>query len=158
MDLIFSDLPFVVVYVDDILVFSRNHDDHQQHLRQVLSLMAKNGLVARIDKCVFGATQEEFLGHHVSGDGLQPLAGKVSAVKNFPRPTSVKQVQEYTGMLNYYHRFIPNAAEIIAPLYELTSRKKSEFHWSEAHETAFKASKRRAARPPRSSLPGATRH
>jgi cleavage and polyadenylation specificity factor subunit 1 len=141
MDLIFSDLPFVAVYVDDLLIFSRNPDDHQEHLRQVLTLMAKNGLVARVDKCVFGAPQVDFLGHHVSADGIRPLPEKVAAVRDFPRPTSVKQVQEYTGMLNYYHRFIQKAAEIIAPLYELTSRKKADFEWTEEHEAAFTSSK-----------------
>jgi cleavage and polyadenylation specificity factor subunit 1 len=142
MDLIFSDLPFVIVYVDDILVFSRNHDDHKRHLRQVLQLMSKNGLVARLDKCVLGSSEVEFLGHHVSAAGLHPLQDKVSAVEKFPRPTCVKQVQEFTGMLNYYHRFIPKAADILAPLYDLTSKKKKgEFHWTNEHENAFNAAK-----------------
>lgn len=143
MDLIFNDLPFVIVYVDDILVFSRNEEDHKRHLRQVLRLMSENGLVARPDKCVLGASEVEFLGHHVSAAGLRPLADKVSAVKDFPRPSCVKQVQEFTGMMNYYHRFISHAADILAPLYNLTSpkKKKGVFEWTNEHESAFISAK-----------------
>ena len=141
MDQNFGDLPFVLVYVDDVLIFSPNPQDHQQHVRQVLNLMEKNGLVARMDKCLFGTDEIDFLGHHVTPQGISPLKTKVSAVQDFPRPTSVKQVQEFTGMINYYHRFVPKAAEILRPLYELTSRKQKDFIWTQTHEDSFIASK-----------------
>ena len=140
MDRIFGELPFVTVYVDDILIFSKNATDHSNHLKQVLTLLLRNGLVARLDKCSFGVPEVDFLGHHISAAGISPLEEKVAAVKKFPRPTSVKKVQEYVGLLNYYHRFIPHAAKLISPLYELTSRKK-DFQWTETHEAAFVAGK-----------------
>ena len=140
MDRIFGELPFVTVYVDDILVFSKNAADHGNHLNRVLKLLHDNGLIARRDKCSFGVPEIDFLGHHISVSGKLPLEEKVAVMQQFPRPTSVKKVQEFVGLLNYYHRFIPHAAKLISPLYELTSKKK-EFTWTDTHEAAFVAGK-----------------
>lgn len=139
MDQIFGDLSFVIVYVDDILIFSKDIDTHRQQLRHVLEIMKDNALVARPDKCVFCVDSVDFLGHHINADGIRPLDTKVAAVSNFPRPTSVKAVQEFTGLLNYYHRFIPGAAQTMAPLYEAISKKK--FEWDERLEAAFTSAK-----------------
>jgi cleavage and polyadenylation specificity factor subunit 1 len=139
MDQIFGDLPFMLIYVDDLLIFSKNAEDHRHHLEKVLQLMSDNGLVARLDKCVFGVDSVEFLGHHINADGIRPLDSKVSAVRDFPRPSSIKAVQEFTGLINYYHRFIPRAAHIMAPLYDAISRE--DFVWTDAHDVAFQAAK-----------------
>ena len=138
MDQIFGHLPYCRVYIDDILVASENHREHREHLQSVLELLRKNGLVIRRDKCVFGASTVEFLGHDISGDGIRPLPSKVDAVNRFPRPTTVKQLQEFLGMINYYHRFIPNAAGILTPLYHLSSAKQKQLReWNQTHEHAF---------------------
>ena len=142
MDQIFGHLPYCRVYIDDILVASENHGEHREHLQSVLELLRKNGLVIRRDKCVFGASTVEFLGHDISGDGIRPLPSKVDAVNRFPRPTTVKQLQEFLGMINYYHRFIPNAAGILTPLYHLSSAKQKQLgEWNQTHEHAFTSAK-----------------
>ena len=142
MDQIFGHLPYCRVYIDDILVASENHREHREHLQSVLELLRKNGLVIRRDKCVFGASTAEFLDHDISGDGIRPLPSKVDAVNRFPRPTTVKQLQEFLGMINYYHRFIPNAAGILTPLYHLSSAKQKQLgEWNQTHEHAFTSAK-----------------
>ena len=142
MDQIFGHLPYCKVYIDDILIASENHREHRDHLRSVLELLHINGLVIRKDKCVFGASAIDFLGHDISGDGIRPLPSKVDAVSKFPKPTTVKQLQEFLGMINYYHRFIHNAAGILSPLYRLSSTKHKELKgWTAAHEHSFLAAK-----------------
>ena len=113
MDSIFCDVPFCVVFVDDILIFSKSCEDHVVHLRVVLQLLRDNGLIVRPDKCVFGAEAVDFLGHRVSAAGVSPLASKVAAVREFPRPESIKSLQVFLGMVNWYHRRIPHAGDIL---------------------------------------------
>ena len=142
MDQLLGHLPFCRVYIDDILISSESHREHREHLRSVLEVLHSNGLVTRRDKCIFGASTIEFLGHDISGDGIRPLSSKVEAVNRFPRPTTVKQLQEFLGMINYYHRFIPNAAEILLPLYHLSSSKQKELEaWTPTHEHSFISAK-----------------
>ena len=146
MDQIFGHLPYCKVYIDDILIASENHREHRVHLQSVLQLLHINGLVIRRDKCVFGASTIDFLGHDISRDGIRPLPSKVDAVNKFPKPTTVKQLQEFLGMINYYHRFIPSAADILSPLYRLSSSKQKELEgWTPAHEHSFIAAKKALA-------------
>ena len=141
MDTLFGCVPFCIVYVDDILIFSKNHDEHKQHLRVVLQILQENGLVVRPDKCQFGATSIDFLGHKIDADGIHPLEKKVEAVKNFPTPLTTKSLQEYLGLLNYYHRFVPHVAGIVKPLYDALSGKNKSLKWGHEQEHAFVASK-----------------
>ena len=142
MDQLLGHLPFCRVYIDDILIFSESHREYREHLRSVLEVLHSNGLVTLRDNCIFGASTIEFLGHDISGDGIRPLSSKVEAVNRFPRPTTVKQLQEFLGMINYYHRFIPNAAEILLPLYHLSSSKQKELEaWTPTHEHSFISAK-----------------
>ena len=104
------------MYIDDILVASENHKEHREHHQAVLEVLHSNGLVTRRDKCIFGAPTIEFLGHDVSDDGIRRLSSKVDAVSRFLRPTTVKQLLEFLGMINYYHRLIHNVAEFLHPL------------------------------------------
>jgi Reverse transcriptase (RNA-dependent DNA polymerase) len=90
MDRIFFDLPFAFIYLDDLLVASRDMQEHRRHLRQVLQRLQDNGLVLNVDKCQFGLPALEFLGHTVSASGIAPLPARVEAIKAFPRPATVK--------------------------------------------------------------------
>lgn len=141
MDGILGDLPFCVCYVDDILVFSSSKKDHLQHLQVVLDRLQQNGLVVKYDKCTFGAQEVEFLGHHLSARGVAPLPVKVEAVKEFPTPSTVKNLQEFLGMVNFYHRFIPHVAAILAPLYEALKGKPKKLLWGPHQEEAFNKAK-----------------
>ena len=100
-----------------MLIFSEDIHQHEQHLRQVLSLLQQNGLIVRQDKCVFAAPVVEFLGHEISGDGIRPLSSKVKAIQDYPTLTTIKELQTFLGMVNYYHRFLPMAASKMASLY-----------------------------------------
>ena len=108
----------------------------------------------RRDKCVFRASAIDFLGHDISGDGTTPLPSKMDTVNKFPKPTTVKQLQEFLGMINYYHRFIPNAAEILSPLYCLSATKQKELEgWTPDHEHSFLAAKEALAQAATLAIP-----
>ena len=106
MDSILGDLPFCVVYVDDILIFSNSHEEHAYHLRTVLRLLQENDFVVRPDKCVFGAEEIDFLGHRVSSDGVSPLASKVTAVRRFPRPQSLSLYFDLHPIISFTVRYL----------------------------------------------------
>ena len=141
MDDLLGDLPFCVAYIDDILIFSASPAEHLRHLRTVLDRLQTAGLVLRHDKCVFGAKEVNFLGHRISSKGVLPLPSKVSAVASFPVPSSVKSLQEFVGMVNYYHRFIPHIASTMAPLYAVLKGKPKSLTWGPTQEAAFQAAK-----------------
>ena len=136
MDMIFGEYPNVVVYIDDILVFSDNHDDHAKHLRDIFQLCRENGLVLHSNKCVLGAPEVEFLSHNVSSAGIIPPDHKVKAVKDFPTPTDIKSLQRFLGMVNYFRRFIHKHSEIAEPLVQVIRDKK--FSWGSDQQTAFR--------------------
>ena len=142
IDTVLGDLPFCVAYVDDILVFSSTPEEHWRHLQLVLERLQTAGLVLRHDKCVFGTKEIDFLGHHISHKGVLPLQEKVAAVRAFPTPTTVKALQEFVGMVNYYHRFLPHIASTMAPLYAALAGKPKTLTWTPAHAAAFDNAKR----------------
>ena len=141
MDGILGDLDFCVCYVDDILVFSKDKAQHLQHLRTVLKRLQDNGLILKPDKCDFGTNSVTFLGHEISPSGVKPLQSKVDAVQKFPTPSTVKQLQEYLGMVNFYHRFLPNIANTLTPLYNALKGKPKVLPWGPQETAAFTASK-----------------
>lgn len=141
MDGILGELPFCVCYIDDILIFSSSKEEHLQHLQTVLDRLQQNGLVVRYDKCTFGAQEVEFLGHKLSANGVAPLPDKVSAVRQFPTPSTVKALQEFLGMINFYHRFLPGIASVLAPLYSSLKGKPKMLQWGPEQEEAFRTAK-----------------
>merc|ERR1712015_84759 len=110
MDRVTQGLRNIFVYMDDILIA-----DHQDDLRALFQRLDEHGLVKKA-KCVFGVAAIDFLGHRVDGKGITPLEEKVRAIRDFPTPTNVEAVQRFLGMLNYYHRFVPDVAGICTPL------------------------------------------
>ena len=145
MDDLLGDLPFCVAYIDDILIFSTTPEEHLQHLRIILDRLQSAGLVLRHDKCVFGVNEVDFLGHRISAKGVRPLPAKVSAVRDFPVPNSVKSLQEFIGMINYYHRFVPHLASTMAPLYLVLQGKPKSLEWGPPQDAAFAAAKKALA-------------
>ena len=141
MDHILRGLPFTFVYMDDILVASRNHEEHARHLRQVFQLLAENGLVINRDKCVFGKTTLDFLGYTVSKNGITPPADRVECILRIQRPTSTKALQEFLGAINFYRRFIPHAAEILRPLHAVLQGSPRKLKWGHDQDTAFQRAK-----------------
>ena len=144
MDGVLRGLPFVFVYLDDILVASPDLPRHLQHVRAVLTRLKDAGLSINRDKCKFGLSTVSFLGHTVAPEGIRPLPEKVRAVVDMPQPVVKVELQRFLGMINFYHRFVPRLAAIIAPLHGLTSSVKAAkdvLSWSEEHRTAFTAAK-----------------
>lgn len=112
-------LDFVYTYLDDFLIFSRDKETHTEHLRQIFTRLQEFGMVINTSKCVFAVPEVKFLGYMVSSAGIKPLNDKVQAIREFPIPKNVKELRRFLGMLNFYRRFIPNAARIQAPLHTL---------------------------------------
>uniref|UniRef100_A0A5S6QEU5 Reverse transcriptase domain-containing protein n=1 Tax=Trichuris muris TaxID=70415 RepID=A0A5S6QEU5_TRIMR len=144
MDSVFQGLPMVFVYIDDILVLSRSTQEHRADLQAVFKRLQKYRLTVRPDKCVFGKPQIQFLGFHLSDSGLTPLPDKVNDLTNLPPPRNVPDCRRFLGMLNYYHRFIPNFASALLPLHQFANQpKRQPFQWIPAHDAAFQEAKRR---------------
>lgn len=116
VDEMLRGLDFVYPYIDDILVFSPDPVTHEKHLHEVFKRLKEFGMVLNPNKCVFGAPKVTFLGYTISSEGTKPLTDKVEAIKNFSQPKTVKELRRFLGMLNFYRRFIPDAASHQAPL------------------------------------------
>lgn len=127
---------FVVVFLDDILIYSRSWKEHLQHIRSVLSCLRSNKLFCKPKKCVFGVRQITYLGHHITGTTLSVDPEKLKAVKEWPVPSSVSELRKFLGFANYFRRFIKEYSDISRPLEEMTGRY-STFEWKEHHQEAF---------------------
>jgi len=144
MDQVFNGLGFVFVYIDDILVASRSRAEHVQHLQEVFQRLHTAGLALNIKKCVFARSTVEFLGHEVAASGIRPLAAKVEALRQHPRPSTVKELQQFLGLLNFYRKFVPSAALMLAPLTESLKGSPSgatSLSWTAAMDSAFRTAK-----------------
>lgn len=127
----------VFVYLDDILIFSRDLEEHVQHVRLVLRRLLENRLFVKAEKCEFHVTSVSFLGFVVEKGQLKADPAKVQAVAEWPSPSTRKQLQRFLGFANFYRRFIRNYSQVSGPLTQLTSSK-TPFLWSQAAETAFR--------------------
>ena len=137
MDRIFGDLPFCFVYLDDILVFSSSLADHQLLLRHVLNLCHLNGLTINLEKCMFAASQVDYLGHFVSSSSSAPLHKHVSAISAFPPPAVSPVLQQFLGMTNFYRKFILVAALLQRPLTKALKGDPKDFSWMPEVDSAF---------------------
>ena len=129
------------VYLDDILVSSTSAEQHMLHLREVFHRLSTHGLVINVSKCQFGATTIDYLGHHITSQGAIPLPAKVEAIRTFARPTTITGLQQFVGMLNFYHRFVPNSALIMRPVYDALAGKPMTLKWSDELDEAFTTAK-----------------
>jgi Reverse transcriptase (RNA-dependent DNA polymerase) len=118
MDSVLADLPFCFVFKGDVLVASSTHKQHLADLRAVLEWLQQQGLVLNMEKCLFGATELDYLGHRVSATGIKPITSRVEALAKYPQPKTVAQLQTFIGMVNFYRRFIAGAAKILRMLTE----------------------------------------
>lgn len=110
-------LDFCFSYIDDLLIASSNYQEHQQHLKILFERFVSYGLTINVSKCVFGESRVKFLGYEVSAEGTQPLADRVETISNFPLPKIVCELRRFLGVINFYRRFIPNAAAHQATLH-----------------------------------------
>nr|XP_029154554.1 uncharacterized protein LOC114927773 [Arachis hypogaea] len=131
---------FVIVFIDDILVYSKSAVEHEYHLRIVLQTLRDHKLYAKFSKCEFWLNQVTFLGHVVSKYGIMVDPKKVETVQKWPRPTTVTEIRNFLGLADYYRRFIKDFSRISAPLTKLT-QKNVKFQWSKACEESFQTFK-----------------
>ncbi|KAL0556809.1 hypothetical protein IC582_005326 [Cucumis melo] len=127
---------FVIVFIDDILIYSKTEAEHEEHLRIVLQTLRDNKLYAKFSKCEFWLKQVSFLGHVVSKAGVSVDPAKIEAVTGWTRPSTVSEVRSFLGLAGYYRRFVENLSRIATPLNQLT-RKGAPFVWSKACEDSF---------------------
>ena len=127
----------VIVYLDDILIFSRNMEEHKAHLRSVLDILRKNKLYAKLSKCTFFKNSVEFLGHIVSDKGVGTDPNKTKCIEEWKTPSNVSELRSFLGLATYYSKFVYKFADIAAPLTELLKDNVS-FVWSDACVLAFK--------------------
>ena len=133
---------FVVVYFDDILVYSNCLDDHVEHLKCVLDVLRKEMLYANFKKCTFCMDRVVFLGYVVSGNGIEVDEDKIKAIKEWPTPKSVTEVRSFHGLASFYRRFVKDFSTIAAPLTDVI-KKNVNFHWGEEQQNAFQMLKDR---------------
>ena len=131
---------FVLVFLDDILVFSKSIEEHKQHLIKVLTKLREAKLYAKLSKCKFFRTEVEFLGHHVGRDGVRMMQDKVKGVADWPTPKNVGAIRSFLGTAGYYRKFIKDFSKLAAPINELT-KEKVPWDWTPIHQTAFEALK-----------------
>ncbi len=126
----------VLIYLDDILIYSPNHKQHVKDCTDVLNILQKESLFAKAEKCEFFKTSVEFLGFVLDGKGLAMSPNKVSAVKHWSKPTTLKGLQSFLGFCNFYRRFVQDYSAVVSPLTKLT-RKNTPFNWDTPQDTAF---------------------
>ncbi|GBG73311.1 hypothetical protein CBR_g13030 [Chara braunii] len=132
---------FVVVYLDDIVVFSRTLQEHQGHLRQVLEKLREANFKINAKKCEWAKTQVLYLGHILDGDGIKPEDNKIAAIRDWPTPRTLTELRSFLGLTNYYRKFVRNFSTIAAPLHRFL-KKEAIWQWDEDCTFALKRLKR----------------
>ncbi|KAI3672539.1 hypothetical protein L6452_38629 [Arctium lappa] len=127
---------FVIVFIDDILVYSKTEEDHEEHLRTILELLKRERLYAKFSKCEFWLREVQFLGHVVSQEGIKVDPAKVEAIRDWEAPKTPSEVRSFLGLAGYYRKFIRDFSRIATPLTSLT-KKNVKFVWMEDQKEAF---------------------
>ncbi|GMP59602.1 hypothetical protein CsSME_00022824 [Camellia sinensis var. sinensis] len=146
---------FIVVFIDDILIYSKSVKEHEHHLRLVLQTLREQKLYVKLSKCEFLLDHVMFLGHVVCKDGISVDPQKIEAVVNWPRPTNVTEVRSFLGLAGYYRRFVKDFSKIALPLTQLT-QKGISFDWTDQRESAFQELKTRLVTASVLTLPSGT--
>ncbi|GJY41679.1 reverse transcriptase domain-containing protein [Tanacetum coccineum] len=143
---------FVIVFIDDILIYSKSEEEHEVHLKTILDLLKKEKLYAKFSKCEFWLKEVQFLGHVVNRDGIHVDPSKVESVKNWKIPESSTEIRSFLGLAGYYRRFIENFSKIAKPLTLLTQKNKTCV-WYDKQDKAFRILKEKLCNAPVLALP-----
>jgi hypothetical protein len=127
---------FIVVFIDDILIYSSTTEEHEQHLRVVLEKLRQNQLYAKFSKCDFWLKEVAFLSHVLTAEGVTVDSAKIEAMKEWEQPHNVTDIRNFLSLAGYYHRFIENFSKIAKPMTNLL-KKTNEFEWMPECEHNF---------------------
>nr|XP_023026404.1 uncharacterized protein K02A2.6-like [Leptinotarsa decemlineata] len=142
LEQLFQGMEGVIIYMDDVVVTGRTTEELMRNLEMVLERMKDTGLTLNKDKCNFFKEEIEYLGHIIDSKGLRKTSDEVEAVLNAPRPRTVSQVRSFTGLVNYYAKFLPNLAMVMNPLYKLLKKGDEKLEWNEETERSFNLTKK----------------
>ncbi|KAD5508623.1 hypothetical protein E3N88_16326 [Mikania micrantha] len=143
---------FVIVFIDDILIYSKTKEEHEKHLKLVLEILRKEQLYAKFSKCEFWLKEVQFLGHIVNENGDHVDSAKIEAVKNWSTPKTPTEIRSFLGLAGYYRRCISNFSRIAVPLTSLT-QKNRPYEWGPKQEEAFQTLKQKLCDAPVLTLP-----
>ncbi|GJW97709.1 putative nucleotidyltransferase, ribonuclease H [Tanacetum coccineum] len=143
---------FIIVFIDDILIYSRNKEEHANHLRIILELLKKEKLYAKFSKCDFWIRIVQFLGHLIDSQGLHVDPAKIEAVKNWTSPTTPTEIRQFLGHASYYRRFVKDFSKTAKSLTELTQKNK-KYIWGKDQEPAFQLLKQKLCEAPILAVP-----
>ncbi|GJR56238.1 putative reverse transcriptase domain-containing protein [Tanacetum coccineum] len=146
---------FVIVFIDDILIYSKNKEEHERHLKIILELLKNEQLYAKFSKCDFWLESVQFLGHVIDNKGVHVDPAKVEAIRNWSAPTTPKEVRQFLGLAGYYRRFIEGFSLISKPLTKLTEKNK-KYEWGTDEDEAFQTLKQKLCSAPILALPEGT--
>ncbi|GKC45685.1 putative reverse transcriptase domain-containing protein [Tanacetum coccineum] len=162
MSLVFMDLMnrvckpyldrFVIVFIDDILIYSKSRKEHEGHLRLILKLLKEEKLYAKFSKCEFWLSKVQFLGHVIDSEGIHVDPAKIESIKDWASPKTPTEIRQFLGLAGYYRRFIEGFSKIARPMTKLT-QKSVKFDWGEKAEAAFQLLKQKLCSAPILALP-----
>ncbi|GJR65598.1 putative reverse transcriptase domain-containing protein [Tanacetum coccineum] len=143
---------FVIVFIDDILIYSKNKKEHEEHLKAILELLKKEELYAKFSKCEFWIPKVQFLGHVIDSQGIHVDPAKIESIKDWASPKTPTEIRQFLGLAGYYRRFIEGFSKIAKPMTKLT-QKKVAFEWGDKQEAAFQTLKNKLCSAPILALP-----
>ncbi|GJS22119.1 putative reverse transcriptase domain-containing protein [Tanacetum coccineum] len=143
---------FVIVFIDDILIYSKNEKEHEEHLKAILELLKKEELYAKFSKCEFWIPRVQFLGHVIDRQGIHVDPAKIESIKDWASPKTPTEIRQFLGLAGYYRRFIEGFSKIAKPMTKLT-QKKVAFEWGDKQEAAFQTLKTKLCSAPILALP-----
>ncbi|GJW88629.1 putative reverse transcriptase domain-containing protein [Tanacetum coccineum] len=143
---------FVIVFIDDILIYSKNKQEHEEHLKLILELLKKEELYAKFSKCEFWIPKVQFLGHVIDSEGIHVDPAKIESIKDWTSPKSPTEIRQFLGLVGYYRRFIEGFSKIAKPMTKLT-QKKVKFEWGDKQEAVFQLLKQKLCSAPILALP-----
>jgi hypothetical protein len=147
---------FIIVFIDDILIFSKMMEEHEEHLRLILEKLRSNQLYAKFSKCEFWLTEVTFLGHVIFAGGVSVDPSKVKDVLNWMPPTTASEIRSFLGLVGYYHRFIKDFSKIAKPMTKLLE-KNNAFEWTIECQASFEELRKRLTSAPVLVLPDQTK-
>ncbi|GJS64230.1 putative reverse transcriptase domain-containing protein [Tanacetum coccineum] len=143
---------FIIVFIDDILIYSKNKQEHEEHLKLILELLKKEELYAKFSKCEFWISKVQFLVHVIDSKGIHVDLAKIESIKDWTSPKSPTEIHQFLGLAGYYRRFIEGFSKIAKPMTKLT-QKKVKFVWGDKQEATFQLLKKKLCSAPILALP-----